>query len=179
MSARQDIDDVPEWGPKMKALPNDRQRAFVVALFDEEAPIKGDGLFIYAAEKAGYQGSSNKSLGVMAARLVRDERMQAAIAEYSRTTVRAISPEAIRALKEVIRNPKHRDHMRAIAAVADRVDPPETTTTLKIEDHRPASPEITQRVLDRIEDLMRRAGLVSKPAPMIEGSFQVVEDGGA
>lgn len=162
----------------MKALPNDRQRAFVVALFDEEAPVKGDGLFIYAAEKAGYQGSNNKSLGVMAARLVRDARMQAAIAEYSRTTVRAISPEAIRALKEVIRNPKHRDHMRAINAVADRVDPLETTATLKIEDNRGPTPQMTERALARIEEMMQRAGLPAKPAPTIDGEFKVIEGSG-
>ena len=45
------------------------------------------------------------------------------------------------------------------------LDPLETTATIKIEDNRPASPEITAKVLDRIDELARRAGLL--PAPKI------------
>jgi hypothetical protein len=39
--------DLPEWPARMRALANDNQRAFVIALFDEEAPLKGDGLLIW------------------------------------------------------------------------------------------------------------------------------------
>lgn len=162
--------DRTEWGPAMAALPNDRQRAFVVALYDEEAPRKGDGLLIYAARAAGYgtATSSTKSLGVIANRIVHDGRVQAAIVEHSRSVLRAVPPEAIRALKELIRDPKARDHARAIAMVIDRTDPVATLTTLRIEDTRPPAPEITQKVLERIDELARRAGLL--PAPrMIDG----------
>jgi hypothetical protein len=167
-----------EWGPAMAALPNDRQRAFVVALYDEEAPRKGDGLLIYAARAAGYgtATSSTKSLGVIANRIVHDGRVQAAIVEHSRSVLRAVPPEAIRALKDLIRDPKHRDHARAIAMVVDRTDPLQTMHTVKVEDHRPASPEITEKVLQRIDELARRAGLL--PAPQtIEGDFEIVESG--
>jgi hypothetical protein len=159
-----------EWGPAMAALPNDRQRAFVVALYDEEAPRKGDGLLIYAARAAGYgtATSSTKSLGVIANRIVHDGRVQAAIVEHSRSVLRAVPPEAIRALKDLIRDPKARDHARAIAMVIDRTDPVATMTTLRIEDARPPSPEITQKVLDRIDELARRAGLLPTPQ-MIDG----------
>jgi hypothetical protein len=54
-------------------------------------------------------------------------------AEYSRRCVRAISPEAVTAVRELIRDPKSRDHARAIAMVLDRIDPPETTHNVKIE----------------------------------------------
>ena len=55
MSALEDkSEDAPPWGPKMLALSTDKQRAFVCALYDEEAPIKGEGLLIWAARKAGY-----------------------------------------------------------------------------------------------------------------------------
>jgi hypothetical protein len=169
MSLRADKDDVPEFGPHMLALANDRQRKFVAALYDEDAPIKGAGLLLYAARKAGYgnaQGTTtDQALSVIASRIVHDERVQAAIAEYSRTTIRAISPEAIRALREVIRDPKHRDHMRAISAIADRVYPIEQTHTVKVEDNRPPSIEATERVLARINELAVRAGLPPLPAP--------------
>ena len=158
--------DAAEWGPAMAAI-NDRRRAFVVALYDEAAPRKGDGLLIYAAKTAGYgtATSSTKSLSVIANRIVHDDRVQAAIVEHSRTVLRAVPPEAIRALKELIRDPKARDHARAIAMVIDRTDPLQTLHTVRVEDTRPPSPEMTQKVLDRIDELARRAGLL--PAPQI------------
>ena len=173
--------ELPAPGPKMLALANDRQRAFVVALYDEDAPVKGDGLFRYAARKAGYGNAdgttTDQAISVIASRLVHDERVQAAIAEYSRACVRAIAPEAVAALRKVIRDPKHRDHMRAITAIADRVDPIETTATLKIEDARPAPPEAIERVLKRIDELARRAGLLPLPAPQIvDADYSVVEE---
>jgi hypothetical protein len=175
-------DETPPYGPKMLALANDRQRAFVAALYDDQAPLKGDGLLIYAAREAGYgdaEGTStNKALSVIANRLVQDSRVQAAIAEFSHSTLRAISPEAIAALKNVIRDPKHRDHMRAIAAIADRVDPIEQTHVHKIEDSRP-TPEMTQAVLDKIEELMRRVGLAPKAPIVIDGACQAVGEGRA
>lgn len=167
---------LPPFGPKMLALPTDKQRAFVIALYDEEAPIHGEGLLTYAATRAYAKPdgtSSNGSLRATAGRLIQDQRIQAAIAEYSHSVVRAVAPEAIAALKKVIRDPKHRDHMRAISAVADRVLPIEQSATLKIEDRRPTQ-EITAAVLARIEDLFRRAGLSAK---VIDGQCSVVGDG--
>jgi hypothetical protein len=51
-----------EYGPKMRALKTERQRRFVIALFD--APRK-EGRIIFAARVAGYgtETSTNKSLG--------------------------------------------------------------------------------------------------------------------
>lgn len=163
------------WGPKMLAL-NDRQRAFVAALYCEEAPPKGDGRLIFAARQAGYGTgkSTNKVLGVIANRLVHDEKIQKALAEYSRRCVRAISPEAVTAVRELIRDPKSRDHARAIAMVLDRIDPLETTHNVKIEPlDQSARIEATQKVLERIEELARRAGIPALPPP-IEGEFTVV-----
>ena len=58
--------DLPEWGPKMLALPNDRWRNFVMALYDEEAPRKNDGLLLYAIRKAGFgtPTSTTKAMSV-------------------------------------------------------------------------------------------------------------------
>jgi hypothetical protein len=131
---------------------------------------------LYAARQAGYgtPTSSSKSLGVIAGRIIHDDDVQDAIKEHAHRVMRAIPPEAIRALKELIRDPKHRDHARAIAMVIDRTDPLQTLTTVRIEDTRPPSIEATQAVLDRIEELMKRAGL-APPPKVIDGDFQVVE----
>src|SRR5262249_8309010 len=48
----QNIEALPEWGPKMRALANDKQRAFVCALFD--APPHGKGQLIWSAKVGGY-----------------------------------------------------------------------------------------------------------------------------
>jgi len=42
---------------------SEKRRASVCALYDDEAPLKGDGLLIYAARTAGYgtPTSSNKT----------------------------------------------------------------------------------------------------------------------
>jgi hypothetical protein len=157
--------DLPEWGPKLAAL-SEKRRAFVLALFDADAPRKGQGLMLYAARKAGYgtPTSSNKSLGVMAQQVAQSPEVQAAVREYGRVALRSgYTPEALRALHDLLQDPKSRDHARAIAMVLDRTDPLETTATIKIEDNRPASPEITQKVLDRIDALARRAGLLPPP----------------
>jgi hypothetical protein len=167
-------ESAPEWGPAMAALP-EKRRAFVVALYDEDAPRKGDGLFIFAAQVAGYgtPTSSKKSLGVIAGRIAHDDRVQAAIVEYSHRVMRAIPPEAIRALKELIRDPKHKDHARGIAMVLDRADPLQTVHTVKVEDNRPPSIEATQAVLDRIEALMKRVGFAAAPQ-VIDGDCRDV-----
>ena len=163
-----------QFGPKMAAL-SEKRRALVVALFDDDAPSKGDGLLPWAARKAGYgtPNSSTRSLGNIAGRIIHDDAVQDGIKEHSHRVMRAIPPEAIRALKKLIADPSHRDHARAIAMVIDRTDPLQTLHTVKVEDHRPASPENIAKVLERIDELARRAGLL--PAPVIEGDFEIVE----
>jgi hypothetical protein len=171
--------DLPEWGPKMLALPNDRWRNFVMALYDEEAPRKNDGLLLYAIRKAGFgtPTSTTKAMSVQADRVCYDERTQRAIAEYSIAVVRAgLAPDVVRGIRNVVNDPKHRDHGRVLMGVYDRLDPAHTLHTVKVEDHRPASPEITQKVLDRIDELARRAGLLPPPQT-IEGDFEIVESG--
>lgn len=168
--------DLPEWGPKLGAL-SEKRRAFVLALFDPKAPRKGQGLMIYAARQAGYgtATSSSRSIAAIASRLRQAPELQAAVQEYGRVALRSgYTPEALRALHDLLQDPKSRDHARAIAMVLDRTDPLETTATIKIEDHRPPSPEITAKVQERIDELARRAGLLPPPQT-IEGDFEIVE----
>jgi hypothetical protein len=169
-----DDEQLPAFGPRMAALANEKQRNFIAALYSEDAPAKGDGLLIFAARQAGYGTgrSTNKALSVIANRLVHDARVQAALAEYSHGVVRAISPEAVRAVRDLIRSGK-RDKLKAAVAVLDRVVPIETRATLTIEDNRPPSPAAIEKVLARIEELARRAG-IAPPVPVIDGEFSEV-----
>ena len=144
--------------------------------------MKGDGLLIYAARKAGYGNregtSTNEALGVIGARLVQDESVHDAIAEFSRGLVRAISPEAIRAVRSLIRNPKAKDHARAVGMILDRIAPVETTHRLKVEQTwQPPTLEATQAVLQRIAELAAAAGMSKLPAPVdaIDAEFSEVK----
>jgi hypothetical protein len=62
-------------------------------------------------------------MALIAWRLMQDDRVIAAIAEESRKMLRAGAPEAVKALQNMIRDPKHRDHARAVAMALDRCDP--------------------------------------------------------
>jgi phage terminase small subunit len=110
-------------GPAMKALPNDRQRAFVEYYVLSTKP--GYGAQVTAARRAGY-GTSNSTPTIMANiawRLMQDEQIQAAIIEASRKVLRGMAPGAVRAVHNLINDPAHKDHARALDMVLSRSDP--------------------------------------------------------
>jgi hypothetical protein len=158
---------VGEFGPAMKALPSDRHRAFVLALY--EVP-RGYGAHVKAAKLAGFgtASSSAKSWSVIASRLAHDERMLAAIAEEDERRIRASAPRAIRALGRLLENPEHRDHGRAIGMTLDRVHPVETTSRhhVTVEDRRRLDPAELAAMVERIVELARR--FRAPEAPVIE-----------
>lgn len=169
--------DEPDYGPKMRGL-SPKRRAFVVALYDDDAPDKGNGLLIYAARAAGYGtgDSTNKVLSVIANRVVQQDSVKEAIAEYSRGIVRAISPEAVRAVRNLVRDKTHKDHARAAMAILDRVDPVETTHNVKVENRRSESNVSVAEVMKEIRKLAREAGVLIPEPKIIEGTCAPVEE---
>ena len=111
-----------ELGPAMRALPNNRWRAFVEFYLLEKP---GYGAQANAARRAGFGApkSTPLSLTQTASRLMRDDRMIAAIAEEARKMLRGGAPDAVKALLSLVRDPKHKDHARGIALVLARTDP--------------------------------------------------------
>lgn len=72
------LPDHGEWGPAMRALGSDRQRAFVFAY------VMGGGRNYRAAYiEAGYTAANNNVVGVEAYKLAHDDRILAAIREES------------------------------------------------------------------------------------------------
>lgn len=168
-------DEAIEDGPAMRALANDRQRAFVRALFD--APRK-EGRIIWAARVAGYgtENSTNKSLSVIGSRLNVSAGIQVAIAEELQRRLRSLSPTAVQALENLLSNPEHRDHARSIAMVLDRADPVSSTHTVKVEHSTPNEiAAATEKVMARIHELAQRAGLQKLPPP-IDAEYVVVQE---
>jgi len=141
MNAPARTEDWGQMGEAMKALPNDRWRAFVRALV---ADTKGYGAVTRAARAAGFGKANTKasSLSKQAHQLSRDERIIAAIAEESRKVIRVGHPEAVTALFNLVRDPEHRDHARAVAMVIDRCDPAITKHSVDVT-HRIEDPDRT------------------------------------
>ena len=120
-----------EYGPAIRALPNHRWRAFVEFYLLENP---GRGAQTNAARRAGFGNARTSPLNMahIAWRLMRDERMQAAIAEEARKVLRGCDPEAAKALIELVRNPEHKDHARGIQMVLARTDPEITRHDMNI-----------------------------------------------
>jgi hypothetical protein len=153
-------------GLAMKALPTDRHRAFVRALYTVRP---GHGARVKAAKIAGFgcPTSSAQSMATIASRLSHDERVLAAIAEEDQKFIRSSAPRAMGALSRLIENPNSKDHARGIAMVLDRTMPVETVVNVR-RDVTPAF-KATADVLARIADLAARAGIdLSKLPPMID-----------
>ncbi len=105
----------------MRALPNDRWRAFVEFYCME--PL-GYGANVGALRRAGLDKNYSPEIAAkMAWHLLQDDRIIAAIAEEARKMLRAGAPAAAKALLNLIANPDHRDHGRAIGMVLARTDP--------------------------------------------------------
>ena len=154
--------DGTEWGPAMKALPSDRHRAFVLALYQIKP---GYGAHVAAAKMSGFgtATSSAKSWSVIASRLSHDEKILAAMREEDEKRIRASAPRAITALSRLIENPDAKDHARGIAMVLDRVHPLETTHHVKVEHQAASSFKATAAAIERIMMLAAQAGVVMPP----------------
>ena len=129
-------------GPAMMALPTDRHRAFVRALYQVKP---GHGANVKAAKLAGWGQplSSPASMATIASRLAHDERVLAAIREEDEKRIRSSAPRAIAALSALVENPKSKDHARGIAMILDRVHPVETVVKVN-HDATPAFKETAQ-----------------------------------
>jgi hypothetical protein len=163
-------------GPKMKALPSERHRAFVRALYQVRP---GFGAQVKAAKLAGWGcvDSTPQSMSVIASRLAHDERVLEAIREEDEKRIRASAPRAIRALSHLIETPNHKDHARGIGMVLERVHPAETTHFVKVQHDATPNFKDTAQVMARIAELTAkyRLPLPATPASVIDGEFSEVK----
>jgi hypothetical protein len=162
-----------EDGPMMKALPTDRHRAFVRAMYHVKP---GHGAAVRAAKLAGFgtPESSPQSMATIASRLTHDARVQEAFAEQDQLHIRASAPRAIRALSALIENPKAKDHARGIGMVLDRVHPAEMVHKVKHEHDVTPNAKETAQILHRIAELSAKFS-VRIPAPMRQIGGPVID----
>jgi hypothetical protein len=141
-------------GPAMLALPTDRHRAFVRALYTVRP---GHGARVKATKLAGFgcEHSTAQTMATIASRLSHDERILAAIAEEDQKFIRSSAPRALGALSRLIENPNAKDHVRGIAMVLDRTAPLETLHNVRVAHTHDVSPGVmeTAQILQRISEL--------------------------
>lgn len=149
-STRRVKKDWGELGEHMRALPNDQWRSFVDHLVTQKP---GHGALTRACRASGFgKKSTPTNLAKLAWRMSRDDRFIAAVAEQSRKVLRIGHPEAVSAVLALVRNPSHRDHMRAVDAVLSRADPIESHSRHNIEVvHRTVDPD--QEALEELRAL--------------------------
>jgi hypothetical protein len=93
----------------------------------------GHGSLARSARAAGFGKKSSASVVArIAYRMSRDPRVIEAIAEESKKLVRVVYPEAANAMINLVRDPKHRDHGRAVMALVDRLAPTESRHSVEV-----------------------------------------------
>jgi hypothetical protein len=147
-------------GPAMQALPNDKWREFVYH-YTRAKPRKGALVAAYRAAGFG-QGSTAGSQAKAAWLMSRDERTIAAIAEESKKILRVAYPEGANALINLIRDPTHKDHARALGMLMDRVFPVETRHNIEVV-HKTVDPDV-----EAIEELRALRQLGTSREKLIE-----------
>src|SRR5262249_33552079 len=110
-----------------------------------------------------------ETLTQIACRLMRDERMQAAVAEESRKLLRGSAPDAVKALLAMIHDPNHRGHARAVSDVLARTDP--VMGMQHVTATRTADPVLTKAALARIEELTKK--WLTPPPKQIEQTIEL------
>lgn len=145
------------YGPAMRALPNDRVRAFVVACCTPTAT--GATNYTAAALAAGYGNGSRAVAQVQGSRLAHDERVQAAMLEEGQRRFGAAIPMATAIILQIMTtSTKNTDRMKAASMIFNRAGMPEKTehsvTVQRIESR--------EEKIERIIRIARENGLDPK-----------------
>jgi hypothetical protein len=122
---------IKAWGemsPEMRALPNDKWRNFVIHYLTGPA---GHGSRARAAELAGLVRDP-KYAARRGYTIYHDPRVIAAIAVESKKYIRSHAPDAAKALMNMIHDPAHKDHARAVSMLLNRVDPEVQLTDMRV-----------------------------------------------
>ena len=166
-----------EFGPAMEAL-TEKERAFVLAYFDHPNYTQGQ-----IAELAGYsKGTAPNQLRVIAAQVLGREKVIAAMHEEGSKRLRAGGSLAVSALMDMVRNPLHKDHAKAVQMALDRTGfHAMSEHKVTVDDKRP---QTKQELIDAIKRLASERGLDEAaqmklightPVTAIDAEFEVVE----
>lgn len=133
--------DPKTMGPAMQAC-TAMQRRFVICLL--EMPNSDHTA---AARMAGYADTGTSSIRSAACRLAHDPKVQAAIQEEAKKRMDGAAILAVSRLVEMLDNPGHKDHFKAITAVLNRVGLHEKSESLSTIRHEVADEAAIEKVV--------------------------------
>lgn len=107
-----DFADLGTHGPKFTALPNDRWRRFVLALFE-----LGHKNYTRAYMAAGFKSDNYEACQACSSRLAHDARIQEAILEEAQRRIKGLVPMAMKTVEELMENEATKDEVRAKLAL--------------------------------------------------------------
>lgn len=136
-------------GPAMLAC-TERQRRFVICML--EMPNVDH---TKAARAAGFADKDDSGIRATAWRLAHSERVQAAIQEEARKRINSMAIVAASRLGEMLENPGHKDHYKAVTAVLNRTGLHEKTESVSTVRHEVAD----EAAIEKIERLARALNL--------------------
>lgn len=161
-------------GPAMRAL-NDRQRAFVRALFDQGWKIS----YTRAAKAAGYaDGGSLGGLRVQAHRLAHDEAVVAAVQEEGR---RRLELGTIAAAGRVLAEVGNKDAniaLKAAGMLMDRGGLHAMSEHRSVVEHRSSDDaEVLKRVVAKARQLgLDPQALLGRQGIVVDADFEMIEE---
>lgn len=159
----------------MQAL-TEKQQGFVLAMAADPFgnPTKW-------ARAAGYRNSEG-GMRVKGHTLFHDPRIQTAVQELGSSALKTLGPMlAAAGMLRIARNPKHKQHFKALEAIANRVGMHETTEHKVTVDHKDRSPRGLEQRLTRALDRLRTLGRLSPEMmarlapPAVDAEFKVVD----
>ena len=173
-------------GPCMAAL-TELERNLVRAFFDHPNYTQAQ-----LAEVAGYQkGTAPNQLSVAGARAFGRERVIAAMQEEGSKRLRSGGALAVSALMDMVRNPQHKDHAKAVQMALDRTGfHAMSEHKVIVDDKRPQTKAeliaaITRLAAERGLDTTATMKLIGRdpssgrehdPTKAIDAEFEVIED---
>jgi hypothetical protein len=144
-----------ELGPAMLAC-SIQERRFVRALF-EGKPGHGSGArAARAAEYGNRDGSSSaQTMARIANRLFNRQRIIDAMKEVTKALIRAEAPMAVEVVREVMKDKRHKDRLRAAFGVLERLDPVEAKIDMTVthKDERLGSDAAGVKILRWLREL--------------------------
>ena len=160
------------FGPAMSAL-TEKQRLFVLYLLES-----GSDNHTRAAAFAGYASESENSLRVTAHRLAHDAKVQAAMHEEAQRRMRASAIMASSRLIEIANNPMHKDQLRAIGMLLNRVGLHEASEHKVTVEHTMSDSEMRARIVTLCNEMgIDPAKMLGHDAPKaIEADYVEVTD---
>lgn len=150
------LEDLSTYGPAMQAL-TPKQRAFVEAYMEHPTWIPRQ-----LAELAGYSATSRNSITVYSHRLMKDERILAAMNEEAGKRLKTGGLIGVAAVVKIALNESHKDHLKAALALMNRTGFHELSEhKITVDDKRP---QTKREIIEATKNVLAELGMSADEA---------------